>query len=306
MPLNHGYAYRSRVRPEGSRQKLADYLAAHHPHAAADEWRQRIERGEVLVDGQAAAPDALLKPGREIVWNRPPWEEPVAPTDYEVIALDEAFVAVNKPSGLPTLPGGGFLEQTLLFQVRRRFPEAVPMHRLGRGTSGLVLFARTESARRAIQRDWQQRAIEKRYLAVVNGVAPSHQRIEVPIGPIAHPALGTIHAATPSGKSARSECWRVASRGGEQSLVEVLIDTGRPHQIRIHLAAIGFPLAGDPLYRAGGTPGPGSAALPGELGYRLHAWKLGLAHPVTGDELHLIAPPPATWNDWRPHLERGG
>lgn len=303
MPLNHGYAYRSRVCPEGARQKLADYLAAHHPHATADEWRQRIERGEVLIDGRAVQPDVLLKPGQGIVWHRPPWEEPVAPTDYEVVAIDETFLAVNKPSGLPTLPGGGFLEQTLLFQVRRRFPEAVPMHRLGRGTSGLVLFARTKGARRAIQCDWQRRAIEKRYLAIAAGAVPAHRVIAVPIGPIAHPLLGSLYAASPMGKRAQSECWCLASRGG-QSLVEVLIDTGRPHQIRIHLAAIGHPLEGDPLYQPGGMPASASAALPGDLGYRLHAWKLGFVHPATGSQVNLIAPLPAAWEDWQPYLKR--
>lgn len=299
MPLNHGYAYRARVQPLGARQSLADYLAAHYPRASADEWRRRIERGEVHLDGCAVRADAVPRPGQALVWHRPPWDEPEVPRAWEIVACDEAFLAVNKPSGLPTLPGGGFLEQTLLFLIRQRFPEAVPMHRLGRGTSGLVLFARTEAARRSIQRAWQQREVEKRYLAVVRGCPPAHQVIDVPIGPVPHPALGALHAAHPAGKRARSEIWRRAALDGGRSLVEVLIETGRPHQIRIHLAAIGHPLDGDPLYRAGGLPDPASAVLPGALGYRLHAWKLGWAHPATGARMRLIAPLPEDWGECR-------
>ena len=301
MPLNHGYAYRTRVDVSGVSLSLAEYLARRFPHATADEWTARAVAGEITVNGQGASGDEQLRAGMEIVWNRPPWNEPEAPTEFSVVALDESFVAVDKPSGLPTLPGGGFLEQTLLFQARRRFAGAVPMHRLGRGTSGIVLLARTEAARRAFSRDWQRRAVEKRYLAVVQGEAPAHGVVEVPIGPVAHAALGTIHAASASGKRARSEFWRRATRGG-LSLVEVLIDTGRAHQIRIHMAAIGHPLAGDPLYRAGGLPAADSTALPGDLGSRLHAWRLGFAHPVTGEAIHLCAPPPATWDDFRRHI----
>ena len=298
MPLNHGYAYRTRVDGAGASLSLAEYLARYFPHATADEWLARIVAGQIAVNGHVASEGERLRAGMELVWNRPPWNEPEAPTDFAVVALDASFVAVDKPSGLPTLPGGGFLEQTLLFQARQRFAGAVPMHRLGRGTSGLVLLARTEAARRALQRDWQRRAVEKRYLAVVQGEAPAHGIIEVPIGPVAHSTLGTIHAASASGKRARSEFWRRATRDS-LSLVEVLIDTGRPHQIRIHMAAIGHPLAGDPLYRAGGLPAADSTALPGDLGYRLHAWQLGFAHPVSGQSIRLCAPPPATWDDFR-------
>ncbi|MDR0965529.1 MAG: RluA family pseudouridine synthase [Myxococcales bacterium] len=310
MPLNHGYAYRSRLLPDAAEDlPLADYLARHHPHATPDEWRTRIECGEVWLDGSQARPDAPLRPGQELVWHRPPWDEPAVPTtDFEIITSDEAIVAVSKPSGLPTLPGAGFLEQTLLFQVRQRFPDAAPMHRLGRGTSGLVLFARTTAAARALQRAWQQGSVEKRYLAIASGLVPEQRTIEVPIGPVAHPTLGTIHAATTAenGKRARSRLRRIAHLdGGVRSLVEVRIDTGRPHQIRIHMAAIGHPLVGDPLYRSGGLPDPARAALPGELGYLLHAWKLDFDHPTTGRAMCLRAPLPEAWSEYRALVERG-
>jgi 23S rRNA pseudouridine1911/1915/1917 synthase len=117
--------------------------------------------------------------------------------------------------------------------------------------------------------------------------------IETPIGSVAHPVLGTVHAASPAGRPAKSHV-RVLRREGDTSLVEVEIETGRPHQIRIHLAAAGHPLLGDPLYAVGGRPREDEApALPGALGYALHAHRLELRHPATGAPLFLeCAPPP--------------
>ena len=116
--------------------------------------------------------------------------------------------------------------------------------------------------------------------------------VEVPIGLVPHPRLGEVHAAAEGGKRARSEV-RVVAGGSVSSLVEVRIETGRPHQIRIHLAWAGHPLVGDPLYAAGGRPLP-EPGLPGDPGYHLHALRLGLDHPVTGRRLELeCAPPPA-------------
>jgi 23S rRNA pseudouridine1911/1915/1917 synthase len=107
---------------------------------------------------------------------------------------------------------------------------------------------------------------------------------------MAHPALGMVHAAHPGGKPSLSRV-RVLERRGEESLVEVTIETGRPHQIRIHMAACGHPLVGDPLYAPGG--GFLGDALPGDVGYHLHALRLALPHPRTGAPLEVTCPPPA-------------
>jgi 23S rRNA pseudouridine1911/1915/1917 synthase len=225
------------------------------------------------------------------VWRRPPWEEPRVPLGFAILFRDEHLLAVAKPRGLPSVPAGGFLEHTLLHRVRRLHPEAVPMHRLGRGTSGLVLFARTQSARHAVAAEWRASRVEKEYRALVTGVpAASSFTVDVPIGPVPHPRLGRVHAASPDGKPAVSHVRLVAARDG-QAVVSVSIPTGRPHQIRIHLAAAGHPLVGDPLYVAGGLPSP-DPALPGEGGYRLHAHGLWLAHPATGERLRLECLPP--------------
>jgi 23S rRNA pseudouridine1911/1915/1917 synthase len=207
---------------------------------------------------------------------------------------------VAKPAGLPTAPAGGFLTHTLLARVRAWFPEATPAHRLGRGTSGLVLFARTAEARAGLARAWRAAQVRKLYRARLAGSpAADDFVVEVPIGPVPHALLGTLHAASAAGRAARSRV-RVLRRDGASSLVEVEIETGRPHQIRIHAAAAGHPLLGDPLYGEGGLPraegaglAPEREPLPGDTGYALHAHRLELAHPVTGERLALACRPPS-------------
>ena len=143
MTLNHGYAYREIIREAGD---ALGHLLRKYRHSSAAVWRERFGRGELELDGLPIAAEAALVPGQELVWNRPPWDEPEADTRIAILHEDAALLAVVKPSGLPTLPGGGFLENTLLARVRALRPESSPMHRLGRGTSGLVLFSRTRAA----------------------------------------------------------------------------------------------------------------------------------------------------------------
>jgi 23S rRNA pseudouridine1911/1915/1917 synthase len=290
--VNHGYEYREEVGAEAAGRTVLAWLARRHRHSGEATWRARIAAGEVRVDGETASEAQVLRTGQSLVWRRPPWEEPAVPLGFAVLHRDPHLLAVAKPRGLPSVPNGGFLEHTLLSRVRRLFPEAVPMHRLGRGTSGLVVFSRTEEARRAVAAEWRAGRVEKEYRALVTGL-PAEERftIDAPIGLVPHPRLGRVHAASPDGKPARSHV-RVLAAGDGQALLAVTISTGRPHQIRIHLAAAGHPLVGDPLYVAGGVPGP-EPGLPGDGGYRLHAHRLSLTHPATGHRIELeCAPPP--------------
>jgi 23S rRNA pseudouridine1911/1915/1917 synthase len=290
--MNDGYEYREQARPKPGETVLA-YLARRYPHSTLEAWDARLAAGEVSVNGRTADATSLLRPGQALVWRRPPWEEPAVPLAFAVLFRDEHLLAVAKPRGLPTLPAGGFLTHTLLHLVRRAFPEATAAHRLGRGTSGLVLFARTGEARRAVAKSWRTGAVVKRYRALVSGV-PSREAFDVdtPIGLVDHPRLGRVYAAVSEGKASLTHVRVLAARDG-QALIEATIPTGRPHQIRIHLAAAGHPLVGDPLYALGGVPGP-TPALPGESGYHLHAHRLELDHPVTGVRLEIeCAPPPA-------------
>lgn len=289
--MNAGFTYTETIDHRGRGLALVDHLARRYAHTGEAEWRERIREGRVLVDGRPGHPDDLLESGQTVSWVRPPWEEPAVPLAYAVLFADADLLAVAKPSGLPTMPSGGFLEHCLLSLVRRRYPDATPAHRLGRGTSGVVLFGRTPSAMQGLAATWRDHRAEKIYRALVTG-HPERDAFTVttPIGPVAHAPLGTVHAACPRGKASTSHV-RVLLRREETSLVEVRIETGRPHQIRIHMAACGHPLAGDPLYAVGG--GLLGTALPGDEGYLLHALRLSLPHPRTGEPLTVeCAPPP--------------
>ena len=292
--MNQGFTYTGITGPRDEGMPLLEHLAARHAHTPEAVWRERIEAGLVLLDGEPARAEACLRRGQRVSWARPPWEEPEAPLAYAVLHEDEDLVAVAKPSGLPTQPNGGFLEHTLLHLVRRRHPEASPIHRLGRGTSGIVVFSLNRAANRALCETLRQREAHKVYRALAQG-HPSLDAftVDAPIGPVPHAALGTVHAASPDGKPARSHV-RVLERRERDSLLEVRIETGRPHQIRIHMAACGHPLVGDPLYAPGGGIRADTAALPGDTGYLLHAFRLGLPHPRTGVWLDLECQPPPT------------
>jgi 23S rRNA pseudouridine1911/1915/1917 synthase len=274
---------------------VLDHLAAHHRHSTAAVWRERIDAGEVFLGGARASWAAVLRPGDWLAWRRPPWEEPPVPLAFAILHRDDHLLAVAKPRGLPSIPNGGFLAHTLLHVVRARYPEATPMHRLGRGTSGVLLFARTEAARRAVSASWRTGGVEKIYRALVVGFPDRRDfTVEAPIGLVDHPRLGRVHAAVTGdggGKGAVSHVRILAARNGN-ALAEVTIPTGRPHQIRIHMAAAGHPLVGDPLYGPGGAPKDG-AGLPGDPGYRLHAYRLRLPHPATGRMVEIECAPPS-------------
>jgi len=300
MGRNHGHTYREQIDAAGDGDAVLAHLSERFGHAAPDEWRARIELGQVRLDGAATTVTTRLRAGQVLSWERPPWTEPPVPLDAAVLHEDALLLAVAKPRGLPTMPGGGlYLEHTLLAVVRRRAPEASPMHRLGRDTSGVVLFARTAAAAGAVQAAFRARRVRKIYRALCAGhPALDAFTVDAPIGEVSHPPLGTVHAASATGRAARSHVRVLERRDGpgeaRSALVEVEIETGRPHQIRIHLAFAGHPLVGDPLFGAGGLPLPGSRALPGDPGYLLHAWRLELDHPAGGGRLAIeCSPPPA-------------
>jgi 23S rRNA pseudouridine1911/1915/1917 synthase len=289
--MNRGWSYREQVGPEHAGLPILVYLSSTHLHSSEADWRARLERGEVEIEGAHARGDAILRAGQTVVWHRPPWQEPDVPTRFDVIHEDEAIVAVNKPSGLPTMPAGGFLDNTLLALVRRAHPDASPLHRLGRFTSGMVLFARTPQAASQLARAWRAHEVKKTYRALCQRTAADDIfDIDAPIGPVSHPRLGSVHAARQGGRPSHSVA-TVLERREAQTLFSVEITTGRPHQIRIHMAYAGHPLAGDPLYESGGglKRDPG---LPGDGGYLLHAETLQFAHPATGESFTLSATPP--------------
>jgi 23S rRNA pseudouridine1911/1915/1917 synthase len=170
---------------------------------------------------------------------------------------------------------------------------------LGRATTGIVLFAKTPQAASHLFANWNTPKIQKIYRALAQGNA-QHDAYEIltPIGLVPHPLIGQVWAANPPGKPSKSLA-RVISRTASTATnagtttFEVSLHSGRPHQIRIHLASIGHPLVGDPLYGLGGKPLENLPGLPGDGGYFLHAQFLKFHHPITGEQINLEAALPS-------------
>lgn len=305
--MNQGWTYCDRIQPAAAGQTVLTYYTQRYQHSSEAEWQTRIEQGQILLNGEAVAGDECLQTGQALSYYRLPWQEPSAPLDFGVLYEDDAIWVIDKPSGLPVLPGGQFLEHTLLHQLRKRYPHAspIPVHRLGRGTSGAILVAKSQTARSQLARQFRIRTatdegvptLTKVYRALIGPTdeqsLPQQVICEHPIGKVSHTRLGYLFSRVNNGEGMKSRSdVTVLERRNHSTLVEVAIKTGRPHQIRIHLAAAGFPLLGDPLYVSGGVAGGDVAVNPGEGGYWLHAHQLGFRHPTTEQQILVTAPLP--------------
>ena len=308
--LNRGWTYRDRIGAQAAGLPVSVFYAGRYRHSDRQEWERRLGAGEIERNGQRLRVDGPLAVGDRLAWHRPAWEEAAVPASWLVVYDDGDLHVIDKPAGLPVLPAGDFLEHTVLRLLERRHgvdPAGVPrpVHRLGRFTSGLLVCARRPATRAWLSaqlrestgEEWLLKDCRKEYRALVeSGSLPlaigECLRISTPIGRRSHPLLGEIWCASEAGDPnalAASSTLTLMECHGEGDLVEVAIVTGRPHQIRIHCAAAGAPLLGDPLYLPGGLARPG--ALPGEGGYQLHAHRLRLLRPDK-TALELEASPP--------------
>lgn len=165
--MNNGCTYTDRICKQIPDQTILDYYAQRYAHSSRDEWCDRIQSGQIKLNGQITTPKTTLKTGQILTYDRPPWEEPDVPLRFEVCYEDEDLLVIIKPSGLPVLPGGGFLENTLLRLLARSYEKnpPIPIHRLGRGTSGLMILARSSLAKANLTKQMCDRQIQKIYLA---------------------------------------------------------------------------------------------------------------------------------------------
>jgi 23S rRNA pseudouridine1911/1915/1917 synthase len=291
------------VPDEAAGTRLDRFLAGLADVGSRAAAERLVEAGAVLVDGQAAAKSLRLQGGERLqIEAAPPVAVGLQPVDLPLSVLyeDADLLVVEKPAGLVTHPASGVRAPTLVHALLSHRiaggedPERPGIvHRLDRDTSGLLVVAKAPEAHRRLQEQLRERTIERRYRALVHGRPPSRRgTIEAPLG---RDPLDASRMAI-GGRASRTAIthFELAETLARHSLLDVKLDTGRTHQIRVHLAAIGHPVVGDQQYGRGGE----------ELGLDrqfLHAAELAFPHPVSGEELRFASPLPA---DLQAALER--
>ena len=277
--------------PEADGGERLDRVLAARPEIGSRGLAERlIERGSVEVDGTARAKSFRLLGGERIDVDVPD-AVPLAPEslDIPVVWEDEHLLVIDKPAGIVVHPAGsttaGTLVNGLLTMGAAGGDDDRPgiVHRLDKDTSGLMIVARSQEAHERLQELIRQRDVERRYLALVKGTPKSQSgRIEAPIGRDRHErARHSIDTDTPRDAVTWFELKETI---GERALLELRLETGRTHQIRVHLEAVGLPISGDPTYGVAGD-------LDLERQF-LHAHELRFQHPLTGEELALSSPLP--------------
>jgi 23S rRNA pseudouridine1911/1915/1917 synthase len=259
--------------------------------------------GRITLDGRSAPPRTLVHGGETVEWQRS--EEPALgdrpeAIELEVVFEDEHLIVLDKPAGLVVHPGAGNRSGTLLNALLYHDPELVRIpragivHRLDKDTSGLLVVARSLPAHTALTRMLAARDIHRRYAAVVNGVPVAGGTVDAPLD--RHPSDRLRRAVREGGRPAVTH-YRVREKFRAHALLQCDLESGRTHQIRVHMAHTGFPLVGDPLYGKGlrlprGAAPELAAALRGFRRQALHAERLAFAHPVTGAAMTFDADPP--------------
>ena len=288
-----------------------DKFVANHAPGMSRSWLQRlIDDGHVLVDGRVRNRTFKVTPGQVIEVTIPPVEEDKLVAEeipLDVVYEDKHIIAINKPAGMVVHPAPGHRSGTLVNALLHYAPEVSMagsqrpgiVHRLDRDTSGLIVIGRTDAGRLALLEQWAERSVVKEYEAIIRGVPPDPEfAIDAPIG--RDPTQRKRMAVIQSGKEAQTF---VTVREAAQiaSFAEVRIETGRTHQIRVHLAYAGFPIVGDRVYnRFGGSTGGHSPIADRQM---LHAARLVFRN-VAGDSVDLRVPLPADMEaTWRELIE---
>ncbi len=234
---------------------VLDFLCAHFPRVPAEEWRRRFAAGTVLgPDGAPLAAGAPYVPGLRVSYFRELPSEPPIPFTEEVLLASADFLVVDKPPFLPVVPAGRFVNECLLYRLRQKTgnPDLQPVHRLDRETRGLVLLSCRAATRRLYHRLFDERAVDKEYLAIGAGVAaPTWQRQEVE-GRIVRGApffrMAEVDGPPNAHTSVELVAWRAGALQTGRGLFRLRPTTGRKHQLRLHLARLGVPIENDRLY----------------------------------------------------------
>lgn len=292
-----------RVAPEHAGQRIDRFIQHRIPRLSRTRAQAVVRSCAYRPDGSRHRASDRVRAGETVVLVRPPFEEPEVPLYFDVLYEDDALVAVDKPAGLPVHPSATYHKNTLTALLRARFGDDPPRiaHRLDRETSGLLLCGRTRAAERALKLDFENRRVSKRYLAIVRGAIPDDRgRIELPLDR-AKEGLHVLMEVTPEGEGYPSATrYQVVARRDDATLVSLCPESGRQHQLRVHLSALGFPIIGDKLYGPEGVQPfleyietGMTEELRRRLGHErqaLHAYQLEIAHPASGRSTTLRAP----------------
>ena len=292
--------------------RLDRFIAAQCPELSRTRVQELIDSGRVNVDGTVAIKGALRLRGNEKITieisERPALVAKAESIPLEVLYEDEDVIAINKPAGMTVHAGAGNPSGTLVNALLGRGLELSKggdplrpgiVHRLDKETSGVILVAKNDAAHAKLGEAFQQRAVKKTYIALVQGILKEKTgSIELAIGrdPIHRTRMATPRksgrgAAPANPRQARTD-WRVLAGVNDTTLVEVQLHTGRTHQIRVHFSALKHPVVGDTLYGAAANLRIGKVALPKLERNFLHAARLGFAQPRTGDWIEVRAPLP--------------
>jgi len=232
---------------------LLDYLAGRFTYQTRATWQTRIEAGDVTCNGRSTTPHQIVRQGDMIACDLPEPPLPDTNLDYQIVYEDEWLLGVNKPGNLRSHGSGRFLQANLIYHLRHNHPPPYPkaslINRLDKDTSGVVLLARNSDTLRQVQAQFASHSVEKTYLAVVHGIPdPAGQTINLAIGRL--PSAEGVYrfGVVEGGKPAQTLLNLVRSFPPHCALVRLTPKTGRTHQLRVHLAALGHPIMGDRLY----------------------------------------------------------
>ncbi len=285
--------------------RLDQAAAALLPEFSRTRLQQWIREGRLRVNGETRSARSAVLTGDTLVLDAETVSEATwsaTPMALAILYEDDSILVLDKPVGLVVHPAAGHADDTLLNGLLVHcpsladLPRAGIVHRLDRDTSGVLVVAKTLAAQTALSAAIQAREVRREYRALVNGVLVSGATIDRPIG--RHPRDRQRMAVLNSGGRRAVTHYRVLARYRAHTLLAVLLETGRTHQIRVHMAAAGFPIVGDPVYggRARLPRGASSALIDCLQGLRrqaLHAFRLDFAHPASGEAMRFEAPLPA-------------